>query len=132
MSLSVVWRVAFAIALGAAIFTSACARAPRRTIPRSELRQLVFCALGLYAVGALASLTHHGVLAAIVYSFGIVIAALAAWLSRGRDQEDPPGGDEPVQPPPPPDPDGVPRLDWEAFERAFREYSERVPGSSAR
>ncbi len=131
LSLSVLWRLVFAIALGAAIFASACARAPRRSIPSSELRQLVLCALGLYAVGVLASLTHHGVLAAAVYSVGIVIAALAAWLSRGRDQEDPPDADEPVQPPPPPEPDGMPRLDWETFERDFREYSDRVPGSSA-
>ena len=55
-----------------------------------------------------------------------MVAALAAWLSRGRDQEDPPDGDEPVDEQPPPEPDGMPRLDWAAFEHEFCEYSERV------
>jgi len=69
---------------------------PRQSVPRTELRRLVVCALTLYAVGGLASLTHHEALAGLVYGAGIIVAALAAWLSRGRDQEDPPGGDEPV------------------------------------
>jgi len=122
---TVAWKLALAAVLLAAILASACARAPRRSVPGTELRRLVLCALGLYAVGGLASLTHHPVLAGLVYGAGISIAALAAWLSRGRDQEDPPDGDQPVQPPPPPDPDGVPRLDWERFEREFGEYARR-------
>jgi hypothetical protein len=125
-SLSAAWKLVFALALVGAIFTSAFARAPHHSVPRAELRRLVVCALTLYAVGGLASLTHHGALAGIVYGAGIIVAALAAWLSRGRDQEDPPDGDEPVDEQPPPEPDGVPRLDWAAFEREFREYSQRV------
>jgi hypothetical protein len=120
---TVAWKLAFAAVLLAAIVASACARAPRRSVPGTELRRLVLCAVGLYVVGGLASLTHHPALACLVYGAGISVAALAAWLSRGRDQEDPPDGDEPVQPPPPPDPDGVPRLDWERFEREFRDYA---------
>jgi hypothetical protein len=120
------WKLAFAAVLVAAITASACARAPRRAADPGELRRLVICALGLYAVGGLATLTHHSVLAGIVYATGISVAALAAWLSRGRDQEDPPdGGSEPVDEQPPPEPDGVPWWDWERFERDFREYAQR-------
>ncbi len=132
MSLAAVWKLAFAIALLATIFVSACARAPRHSVPGSQLRQLVLCALGLYGVGGLASLTHHELLAGLIYGAGIMVAALAAWLSRGRDQEDPPDDDEPVDVQPPPEPDGVPRLDWASFEREFREYSERVREPSGR
>jgi hypothetical protein len=127
VSLSAGLKLAFAGALVGAIFLSACARAPRQAVPRSELRRLVICALTLYAVGGLASLTHHGALAGLVYGSGILVAALAAWLSRGRDADDPPdGNDEPVDEQPPPEPDGIPRLDWAAFERDLREYTERV------
>ena len=123
---SLAWKLAFAAILVAAIAASACARAPRRSADPSELRRLVVCALGLYAIGGVATLTHHSALAAIVYATGISVAALAAWLSRGRDQEDPPdGGSEPVDEQPPPRPDGLPWWDWERFERDFREYAQR-------
>jgi hypothetical protein len=125
VSLSFASKVAFAAVLAVAIFVSACARAPRHSVPASELRRLVASALVLYAVGGLATLTHHPELAALVYATGIAIAALAAWLSRGRDQDDPPGGSEPFDEPPPPEPDGVPRLDWERFEREFRDWERR-------
>jgi len=75
------WKLVLAIALGAGILVSAYARAPRRAIAGSDLRRLVLSALGLYAVGGLASLTHHPVLAGLVYAAGIVVCALAAWLS---------------------------------------------------
>jgi hypothetical protein len=123
------WRLVLAIALAVAIGVSVYARAPRRAVPGSELRRLVVSALCLYGVGGLASLTHHSVLAGLVYAAGIGVAALAAWLSRGRDQEDPPdGGPDPVDEQPPPPPDGVPWWDWERFEREFRDYAGR-PGS---
>ena len=125
VQLSVVWKLAFAVVLLGAILASACVRAPRRSVPPGELRRLVICALALYGVGGLASLSHHPALAGLVYGAGISIAALAAWLSRGRDQEDPPDGDQPVAPPPPPDPDALPRLDWQRFERDFRDYARR-------
>ncbi|HTU95242.1 MAG TPA: hypothetical protein VMF14_05325 [Solirubrobacteraceae bacterium] len=126
---TVAWKLAFAIVLVAAIATSALARAPRRAVPPAELRRLVVCALGLYAVGGLATLTHHPALAGLVYASGIGVAALAAWLSRGRDQEDPPdGGFEPVDEEPPPEPDGMPRSDWDRFEREFRDYAQRQAG----
>jgi hypothetical protein len=126
----VTWKLAFAIVLVAAIAASALARAPRRAVAPVELRRLVGCALALYAVGGLATLTHHSVLAGLVYAAGIGVAALAAWLSRGRDQEDPPdGGSEPVDEEPPPGPDGVQWSDWERFERDFRSYARRRAGS---
>jgi hypothetical protein len=68
-------------------------------------------------------------LAAMVYAAGITICALAAWLSRGSDSEDPPRGEEPFDEQPPPEPDGLPDLDWESFERQFRSYSEREPAA---
>jgi uncharacterized membrane protein YfcA len=124
------WKLAFALVLVATIAISAFARAPRRSADPGELRRLVVCALALYAVGGLATLTHHSVLAGLVYATGIGVAALAAWLSRGRDQEDPPdGGSEPVDEEPPPQPDGMLRWDWDGFEREFREYARR--GGSA-
>jgi hypothetical protein len=132
LSLSFISRVAFAIVLAVAIFVSACARAPRHTVPAAELRRLVVSALVLYAVGVLATLTHHAALAAAVYAIGIGVAALAAWLSRGRDQDDPPGGSEPFDEPPPPEPDGVPPLDWERFEREFRDWERGAREPSAR
>jgi hypothetical protein len=124
------WKVVLAIVLLVAIFLSACAHAPKQPIARGELRQLVVSALGLYAVGLLASLTHHGQLAGIVYAAGIVVCALAVWLSRGIDPDDPPDEpDEPVDEQPPPEPDGLPEFDWAAFEQLFRDYTsrDRVP-----
>jgi hypothetical protein len=131
---SAAWKLVLAIALVAAICLSACARAPRQAVPGAELRRLVVAAVTLYAVGALASLTHHALLAGLVFAIGIAVCALAAWLSRGTDSEDPPGGDEPVDEQPPPRPDGVPPFDWAAFEREFRAYSrrQRRPVSGAR
>jgi hypothetical protein len=132
-SLAAAWRLGLAIAFCVAIFMSACARAPRQSVPSAELRRLVYCALMLYLVGALASLSHHQILAGFVYGSGIVVSALAAWLARGRDQEDPPDDDDPPgDEPPPPEPDGLPHLDWAAFERDFRAYVRRQRESTRR
>jgi hypothetical protein len=122
---SAAWKLALAIALGAAIFVSAYARAPKQPVPGADLRRLVVSAIALYAVGGAASLTHHAALAGLVYAAGIAVCALAAWLSRGTDSEDPPGGEEPVDEQPPPEPDGVPRFDWALFEREFHAYTRR-------
>ena len=110
---SIAWKLVLVFVLVGAIVLSACARAPRRPLPRHELRRLVLAALTLYGVGVYASVTHH--------------AALAAWLSRGSDSDDPPGGDDdgPTDHEPPHDPDGMPAFDWAAFERQFRAYSSR-------
>lgn len=123
---SIAWKLVLVLVLVGGIMLSALARAPRRPLPRGELRRLVLAALSLYAVGVFASLTHHAALAGIVYVSGIAACALAAWLSRGSGGEDPPGdGDEPTDREPPPDPDGLPMFDWAAFERQFRSYSSR-------
>ena len=49
-----------------AAISSAPAPAPRIAPPTWELRRLMFCALALYAVGVLAKLTDHAVLAGMV------------------------------------------------------------------
>jgi hypothetical protein len=120
------WKLALAVALGAAILMSLRAQAPKRAVPGAELRRLVYAAVALYVVGALAWMTNHPALAGIVYAVGIATAALAAWLSRGRDSgEDPPGGDDPGDEQPPPGPGGLPYFDWASFERDFRSYAAR-------
>jgi hypothetical protein len=118
------WKLALAIVLLAGVLTAAYARAPRQSVPRAELRQLMLAALCLYAVGLAASLTHHGSLAAIVYAAGISTCALALWLSRGQDSgEGPDGGQDPGDEHPPPDPGDASAFDWAAFERQFRDYA---------
>ena len=120
------WKIVLAVALGGAILASAYAKAPNRSFPGSELRRLVLGALLLYAVGLASSLTHHALLAVVLFAAGISLSALAAWLSRGNDSGGgPPRGDEPVDEQPPPDPDGLPRFDWAAFERDFHDYARR-------
>jgi hypothetical protein len=123
---SVAWKLVLALVLIGGIGLSAFARAPRRPLPPGDLRRLVLAALSLYAVGVLASVTHHPVLAGIVYAAGIAACALAAWLSRGDDSGEPPRGDEPSDQEPPPDRDGMPQFDWRAFERDFRRYAGRT------
>lgn len=126
---SIAWKLGLTAILLTGILVSARARAPRRAMPRGDLHRLVFAAVSLYAVGALAWLTHHLALAITVYAAGIATAALAAWLSRGDDSPEPPDDSEPFDAQPPPDPDGL-RFDWEAFERDLRAYAERSRDSA--
>jgi hypothetical protein len=121
---SVSWKLALATALGLAILLSAFLPAPRRIVSGAGLRRLLVCALSCYLIGGLAAVAHHAALAGPVCAAGIATCALAAWLSRGRDSGDPP---RTLPPLPPPDPDGPSELDWAAFERAFRQYSESQP-----
>lgn len=137
MPSSIAWKLVVVMVLVGTILLSACARAPRRPLPRVELRRLVLAAVTLYAVGVFASLTHHPLLAGVVYVSGIAACALAAWLSRGIDPDDPPedgGQDPPDEGPPSDDPDGMPAFDWAAFERQFRAYSggRREPAGAGR
>jgi hypothetical protein len=120
------WKLALALALVGAILASVYARPPSRSFPGAELRRLVLAALALYAVGLAASLTHHAVLAVILYAAGIIVSTLAAWLSRGTDSGDwPRRGDEPDEEQPPPAPDGAPSFDWAAFERELEAWAQR-------
>ena len=123
MTSSLVWKLVLAAALVAAILIGALGRAPRRPVPRTDLRALVGGALLLYAVGLTAALTHRPTLAAIVYGSGIAVSSLAGWLSRGADSGDPPGGTGLSQEPPPPDTGAGDDFDWDALERQFREPS---------
>ena len=131
---SEVWKLALAVVLAAGIVLGAWGAAPRRTVPRTELRRLIGCALLLYGIGGLASLGGHPTAAALAYAAGISVCALALWLSRGSDADDPPrGGEDPSDEQPPPAPDGLQEFDWAAFERQFRSYarrSERAPAGS--
>lgn len=124
MAVMLILKLGLAAFLGVAIFASALLRPPRRSYPRGDLRLMVASAMGLYAVGLGASLTHHAATAAAVYACGIGISALAVWFSRGSDRGEPPRGDDPPDGPPPVGPDR-PDFDWEAFEHQFRVYSER-------
>jgi hypothetical protein len=123
MEPALIWKLALALGLIAVIFVSACARAPKRTFPKADLRAMVFAALVLYAVGLGAALSDHAVVAATVYSCGIAVSAFAAWLSRGSDSAGPPGGGSAHKGPPPTEPG--PGFDWAAFERQFRDYARR-------
>jgi hypothetical protein len=120
------WKLVLAVILLGAILGGICARPPRHSVARVELRRLVLAAVALYAVGLLASLAGRGELAGLVYAAGIMICSLAVWLSRGMDADDPPsdghGGDEsPIDDGPP----GFPVLDWDEFERELRSYADR-------
>src|SRR5207302_1697592 len=117
LSPSFAWKLVLAIALVAAIVASAYAKAPRRALPGADLRRMVIAALALFTAGIVSSLSHHAVLAAVVYAAGTAVLALAAWLSRGSDSGGGPPRDEPVDEQPPPDPDGLPTFDWASFER---------------
>jgi hypothetical protein len=126
LTLTLLWRCGLALTLITVIVASACVPPPPRRVHGLDLSRLVLAALVLYATGALAALTHHDALAALVSGAGIAIAALAAWMSRGTEGEDPPPDDpSPSDEQPPPEPDGVPRVDWGAFERDFAEYARR-------
>ncbi len=114
------WKFLLTAALLGAICCSVFLRAPRQPIERTELRRLVLAAVVLYAVGALASLSHRGVLAGVVYASGILVCSLAVWLSRGADLDDGPDDDPGTQPPsdekPSRGPDGLPLVDWDDFD----------------
>jgi len=122
------WKLLLATGLVLAIVLSVCWAAPPRAVPRGDLHRLVLSGLSLYVVGGIAALAHRETLAGLVFAAGIITCALAVWLSRGIDSEDPPDDGRPADEPPPPDPDRLPGLgwdDWDDFERAFRAYAER-------
>jgi uncharacterized membrane protein YfcA len=114
-----------ALALIAVIVISASVRAPRRHVPTPELRRLLIAALTLYAVGGVAIVDGHPTPAVAAFAAGVIASAFAAWLSRGSDQDDPPGGSEPFDRTPPPHPDGAPEVDWDRFERELRDWARR-------
>jgi hypothetical protein len=124
---SIAWKLGLTAALLAGIVISARARAPRRAMPSGDLHRLVASVVCLYVVGAVAWITHHLGLAVGVYAAGVAGAALAAWLSRAEDSQEPPrgGDDEPTDVPPGPEPDGL-GFDWAAFERELAAYAERT------
>jgi hypothetical protein len=115
-------KLVLAIALLGAVVGSRLARAPVHPAAPGEVRQLIGCAVGLYAVGIAAWLTGRPLLGMLVISAGIATSALATWLARG-DSEDPPDNEGPVDSRPPPGPDGMPRFDWARFEADLADYA---------
>jgi hypothetical protein len=123
-------KLAIAVLLLGTIVAATCARPPRQSLSPLDLGRLIGAALLLYAVGAVASLAGHGILAELVWTGGVLVCALTLWLSRGIDVDDPgdgPEGDEgPVDERPPPGGDGL--FDWDEFERELALYTrEREP-----
>jgi hypothetical protein len=125
MVVSLLENTALGLALIAAIVVSASIRAPRRHVPTPELGRLLLAALALYVVGGIAIVDGHATLAVAAFAAGVVASAFAAWLSRGSDPDDGPGGSDPCDRRPPPDPDGMPIIDWDRFERERREWARR-------
>ena len=119
------WKFVLAVALFATVVASARIRPPGQAVPAVELRRLVLGALALYGVGLAASLTHHILLAVVLYSCGTAVSALAAWLSRADSGREPPPDEDPADEPPPPAPDDAPQFDWSRFERDFEDYTRR-------
>jgi hypothetical protein len=118
-----VWKVLLAIALIGAIVLSASAKAPRKPLPRGDLRWLLLGAGALYAVGLVAFLKHHSEVAALLAAGGIATSSLAAWLSRGIDTGGGPSpGADPADGEPP---NAGPSIDWAQFERELREWADR-------
>jgi hypothetical protein len=118
------WKLVLAVVLLSAVVVSGRAAPPRHPVPGAELRRLVLGAIALYGVGLAASLTRHPVMAAILYSCGVGVSALAAWLSRAEAGTEPPPAEEPADEPPA-GPDGAPRFDWPEFERQLEAYAQR-------
>jgi hypothetical protein len=120
-----VWKLALAAALAGAIIISASARAPRRSVPRGDLRWLLLGALALYAVALFAMLRHRGPIAVLLFATAVAASAFAAWLSRGREDGGQSPGDQPIDRHPPPAPDDLGGVDWDRFERDLRAYMDR-------
>jgi hypothetical protein len=127
------WKFLLTVALLGAICCSVFLQAPRQPIARTDLRRLVFAAVVLYAVGALASISHRGVLAGVVYASGILVCSLAVWLSRGADlddgSDDDPGSEPPTDEKPSGGPDGLPLIDWDEFDHERARWNEHEPVS---
>lgn len=125
------WKLALTAGLMLAILGSISLRAPGRPIERTDLRRLVFTALLLYGIGAIASVLHRGELAGVLYASGIVVCSVAVWLSRGSERGDGPDGPGGSEPPedehPPPGPDGLPVFDWDEFDRERAGWGRREP-----
>jgi hypothetical protein len=117
-SLLAAWVIAAPFAAGAVI-----ARSPRlrRRLARVYPLSLAVGWLGL-ALLAAGAYSLDGPVAAVALAAGGPLAGLSFWSLQADDGED--GGGEPAaDDDPPPSGDGV---DWDAFERGFRDYVAEV------
>jgi hypothetical protein len=120
----IAWVLLTPFASGALIGRSAAAR---RALARAYPLPFALGWLGvaLLFAGIVVLAGPAAVAAALA---GGPLSGLALWGRRVEDSDDDDGGDHRDPPPdePPPDDDGV---DWDEFERAFREYADRSPGT---
>jgi uncharacterized membrane protein YfcA len=123
MFLALAWRALVTLALLGVIVVSLRLRAPSQRLDRRELRRLVGAGVLLYVVGAAAAIDGRPPLAAGAFAAGILVCALAVWLSRGG--EGPEGRDDGEEPPT--DPELGPDFDWDAFERELADYCRDKP-----
>ncbi len=117
------WKLIPAILMLGALVAGFLARPPREPVSSRELKQLVAAVAALYMVGGVALAMHRTPLAAIVFGAGLVLCALALWLSRGHTpppKDDNDGGGGGGEPPLEPLPLG-PDFDWAYYEDQFRE-----------
>jgi hypothetical protein len=122
------WTMASPFAAGLALGRSARAR---QAIGRWYAPALVVGWCGLLSMAAGVMLLH-GAPAALAVLVGGPVAGLSLWSRRTEDDEgeDDDGGGGSGPPPderPPGDGDGT---DWDAFERAFRDYAARRPAGA--
>ncbi|HEV3230042.1 MAG TPA: hypothetical protein VGY97_11240 [Solirubrobacteraceae bacterium] len=92
--------------------------APARSVPRQTIAALLAGSVIAWGIGvAMVSARRPG-WAALVVCLAVLCESLAAWMSRSRRGDGPPG---PASSPP----DEPAPEDWERFERAFRAYDRR-------
>jgi hypothetical protein len=125
------WKLIPAVFMLGALVAGFFVRPPREPVSPGELKQLIAAVAALYIVGGVALAMHRTPLAAVVFGSGLVLCALALWLSRGqtpppRDDNDGGGGGggQPPLDPLPIGPDALPvgpDFDWGFYEDQFRE-----------
>ena len=113
------WTLSSPFVAAAALGRSARAR---RAIGRFYVPALMLGWGGL-AVLACGVIVLDGAPAAAAVLVGGPLAGFSLW-SRGREEDDDGGLEPPRDEPPPDDGDGI---DWDEFERAFRDYAARRP-----
>jgi heme A synthase len=123
VSASDVGRAALAAMLLGTVFYGALAKPPHRGVSKRILPLLMLGAAVAYALGVLAVVLGWDMyVAAFACIVGITAFAVVMWLARATDPGDPPWDEPPG--PGPVDPDEP--VDWDAFERQFQVYLERV------
>jgi hypothetical protein len=125
------WKLIPTVFMAGALVAGFTVRPPREPVPEGELKRLVAAVAALYVVGAIALFAHRTPLAGVVFGSGLLLCALALWLSRanrpprddGDGDGDGDGGPSPLEPSPT-GPEFVPlgpEFDWAFYEDQLRE-----------